>query len=37
MTLFEQIKAILLRHGVDVDDAAEEMHALIIELYGPPF
>ncbi|AXH46804.1 hypothetical protein SEA_ACOLYTE_61 [Mycobacterium phage Acolyte] len=35
-TLFEQIVAILRRSN-DSDEAAEELHALIIEIYGPPF
>ncbi|AHG23854.1 hypothetical protein CH25_gp32 [Mycobacterium phage EagleEye] len=43
MTLYEQIRAILRRNVADScpncepDVAAEELHALVIELYGPPF
>ncbi|AIW02962.1 hypothetical protein KIY87_gp33 [Mycobacterium phage Malec] len=39
MTLYELILAILLRHfqPAEIDAAAEEIHALIIEKYGPPF
>ncbi|AFI24980.1 hypothetical protein [Mycobacterium phage SWU1] len=40
-SLYDQIVAILGRHdsccGFERDDAAEELHALVIELYGPPF
>ncbi|AMO44033.1 hypothetical protein BJD46_gp65 [Mycobacterium phage Bactobuster] len=37
MTLYQQIMAVLTRHGAAKDELAEELHALIIELYGPDF
>ncbi|ACE79992.1 hypothetical protein Pukovnik_66 [Mycobacterium phage Pukovnik] len=37
MTLWEQIVAILRRNGIENDTAAEELHAMVIEIYGPEF
>ncbi|AHG24290.1 hypothetical protein KIY80_gp66 [Mycobacterium phage Benvolio] len=40
-TLYEMILAVLMRHlpsgEIDLDPAAEELHALVIETYGPEF
>ncbi|QFP95548.1 hypothetical protein SEA_GAUGELDP_65 [Mycobacterium phage GaugeLDP] len=39
MKLYDLILAILLRHfqPAEIDAAAEELHAMIIETYGPEF
>ncbi|AIK67785.1 hypothetical protein PBI_EQUEMIOH13_69 [Mycobacterium phage Equemioh13] len=38
-TLYDMIAAVLLRHfqPAEIDSAAEELHALVIETYGPEF